>query len=190
MARLQAAEPVLRAAKTWRDDCLLRRGSIFTSESLWTHENARALEKHYSHNIDYGEGDFFQKLAGQLANAPDSAIQLAAEIFWVIYLIVSNRASSGSTKRHQIKDIFSWSGAEILDDHWALGDVLEQGVAHPGTAYQTHRWRELVFFVDFLLRWTEGPAEDRVSLLTDPWNFSGWLDTVEGAPNRQLPHVL
>ena len=134
MARLPDAEAVLRVAKKWRDDCLLGNGSIFTSKSLWTLENARALEKHYSHNLDYGEGDFFQKLEGQLANAPHTAIQLAAEILWVIYLIVSSRASSGGTKRHQIIDVFSWSGAEIPDDHWALGDVLDQGVAHPGTA--------------------------------------------------------
>ena len=68
--------------------------------------------------------------------------------------------------------------------------MLDQGVAHPGTAYQTHRWRELVFFIDFLLRWTESPAKDRANLLANPWDFSDWLDTVEGAPNRQLPHVL
>ena len=190
MARLPDAEAVLRVAKKWRDDCLLGNGSIFTSKSLWTLENARALERHYSHNLDYGEGDFFQKLEGQLANAPHTAIQLAAEILWVIYLIVSGRASSGGTKRHQIIDVFSWSGVEIPDDHWALGDVLDQGVAHPGTAYQTHRWRELVFFIDFLLHWTESPAKDRANLLANPWDFSDWLDTVEGAPNRQLPHVL
>ncbi len=64
----------------------LAMGSIFTSKSLWTLENARALEKHYLHNLDYGEGDFFQKLEGQLANAPHTAIQLAAEIFWVLRL--------------------------------------------------------------------------------------------------------
>ena len=190
MARRPDAEAVLRASKKWRDDCLLGNGSIFTSKSLWTLENARALEKYYSHNLDYGEGDFFQKLQGQLAHAPEAAIQLAAEIFWVIFLIVSRRATSGSTKRHQITHVFSWSGAEISDDHWALGDVLEEGVANPGTAYQTHRWRELVFFIDFLLRWTESPSKDRKDLLAHPWQFSEWLDTIEGALNRQLPHVL
>ena len=190
MARLQAAEPVLRAAGEWRDDCLLGRGSIFTSEFLWTRENARALEKHYSHDLDSGEGDFFEKLEGQFANAPDTAIRLVAEILWVIYLIVSRSASSGATKRHQIKEVFSWSGAEVPNDHWALGDVLEKGVAHPGAAYHTHRWRELVFFIDLLIRWTEVSVEDRAHLLVDPWAFSEWLDTVDGASKRQLPHVL
>ena len=94
MARLPDAEAVLRIAKKWRDDCLLGNGSIFTSKSLWTLENARALEKHYSHNLDYGEGDFFQKLEGQLTNAPHTAIQLAAEIFWA-------SISSSQAGRHQ-----------------------------------------------------------------------------------------
>ncbi len=190
MARLAAAKPVLEAAAHWRDECLLGGGSIFTSESLWTRENAEALEKHYSQNLDTGEGDFFQKFEGQLANAPAPAVRLAAELLWVMYLIISRSASSGATKRLHIKKVFSWSGAEIPDDHWALGDVLDEGVAHPGTAYQTHRWRELVFLIDFLLRWTTESPKDRGALLADPWAFSAWLDDVDGASKRQLPHVL
>ena len=190
MARLALATIVLEAAARWRDDCLLGGGSIFTNQPLWTRENAEALEKHYSQNLDLGEGDFFQKFEGQLADAPVAAIRLAAEILWVIYLIVSSEASSGATKRRQIREVFSWSGDDIPENHWALGSVLEEGVAHPGTAYQTHRWRELVFFIAFLRRWAELRAEGRTALLSDPWAFSEWLDTVEGASNRQLPHVL
>lgn len=190
MARLAAAEPVLEAAARWREDCLLGSGSIFTSESLWTRENAEALQKHYSQNLDEGEGDFFQKFESQLADAPPEAVMLAAEILWVIYLIISSNASSGATKRLHIKNVFSWSGSEIPDDHWALGDVLDHGVAHPGTAYQTHRWRELVFFIDFLLRWTALGPERRAELLNHPWQFSEWLDEVAGASRRQLPHVI
>ena len=190
MARLAAAESILEAAKRWREDCLVGSGSIFTNESLWTRENAEALQRHYSQNLDEGEGDFFQKFESQLAHAPPGAMKLAAEVLWVIYLIISSNASSRATKRLHIKKVFGWSGDEIPDDHWALGDVLEQGVAHPGTAYQTHRWRELVFFIDFLLRWTPLKPEQRAALLNDPWGFSEWLDGVEGASNRQLPHVL
>lgn len=190
MARLALAKPILDAAARWRDDCLLGSGSIFTNESLWTRDNVVGLQKDYSHNLNEGEGDFFQKFEGQLANAPGPVVRLASEILWVMYLIISSNASSGATKRLQIKTVFGWSGAEIPDDHWALGDVLDQGIAHPGTAYQTHRWRELVFFIDFLLAWTVLPAEGRRALLADPWKFSEWLDEVDGASNRQLPHVI
>ncbi len=190
MARLATAEPVLNAAARWREDCLLGAGPILTRESLCTRENAEALQRHYSHNLDEGECYFFQKFESQLSDAPAEAVRLAAEVLWVIYLIISSRASSGATKRLHIKNVFGWSGAEISEDHWALGDVLDQGVAHPGTAYQTHRWRELVFFIDFLLRWTPLSLEERGRLLGDPWAFSEWLDGVEGASKRQLPHVI
>lgn len=190
MARSERATPILDASERWRDECLLGEGSIFTSETLWTHRNAESLQKFYSLNLKLGEGDFFQKFEAQLENAPPATAQLAAEVLWVMYLIVAKTASSGATKRLQIKQVFGWSGAEIPEDHWAIGTVLDDGVAHPGTAYQTHRWRELVFFIDFLLEWTGCDSDERSRLLGAPWAFSEWLENVEGASHRQLPHVL
>ncbi len=190
MAKSERATTILEASERWRDDCLLGEGSIFTSEALWTHPNAESLQKYYSHNLDLGDGDFFQKFEGQLEEAPPAAAKLAAEILWVMYLIVSKTASSAATKRLQIKQVFGWSGSEIADDHWAIGTVLEKGVAHPGTGYQTHRWRELVFFIDFLLEWTSVDPEEKSRLLSQPWAFSEWLETIEGSSRRQLPHVL
>jgi hypothetical protein len=122
--------------------------------------------------------------------APASAIKLAAEILWVMYLIIHRSASSASTKRLQIHKVFGWSGEEIDPEHWALGDVLDAGVAHPGTAYQTHRWRELVFFIDFLSKWTALDRPARLNLLDEPWTFARWLNAIEGASHRQLPHIL
>ena len=190
MARPAHAAPVLAAAERWREDCLVRGGSIFTDEMLWVHPNVDALVTHYVQNLDDGEGDFFQKFETQLADAPAPAIRLAAEILWVMYLIVSRTASSGATKRLQIRKVFGWSGQEIPADHWALGEVLDRGVGHPGTAYQTQRWRELIFFVEFLGRWTPLSQEEKTHLLGDPWEFSQWLEGVEGASRRQLPHIL
>jgi 5-methylcytosine-specific restriction enzyme B len=190
MARFPEAEPILSAAERWRDQCMIEGGSIFTEESLWTAENAQSLTKHYSQNLDEGEGDFFQKFEGQLGTAPASAIKLAAEILWVMYLIIHRSASSASTKRLQIHKVFGWSGEEIDPEHWALGDVLDAGVAHPGTAYQTHRWRELVFFIDFLSKWTALDRPARLNLLDEPWTFARWLNAIEGASHRQLPHIL
>lgn len=190
MARSRRAAPILAAAERWRDQCLLGEGSIFTEESLWTSANAKALETHYSNNLYEGEGDFFQKFEGQMAKAPAPAIRLAAEMLWVMYLIVSRSASSGATKRLQIQKVFGWSGQEVSADHWALGDLLDTGVAHPGTAYQTHRWRELVFFISFLSAWTALDRKARADLLAEPWGFATWLNAIEDAPHRQFPHIL
>jgi 5-methylcytosine-specific restriction enzyme B len=191
MPRPPHATAIIEAAAHWRDECLLRGGSVFTDESLWTVENVQSLVEHYSENLqEGGDDDFFQKFELQLSDAPGPAIRLAAEILWVMYLIVSRKASSGGTKRVQIRKVFGWSGEEIPPDHWALGELLDHGLAHPGTAYQTHRWRELRFFIEWLRRWTALPEARRAELLSQPWDFAIWLNETEGASRRQLRHVI
>ena len=86
MARLAEAAPILEAAEQWKNDCLLGGGSVFSDKSLWTRPNFEALNRFYVNNLDEGEGDFFGKLKKQLEPAPAGAKQLAAELFWVMYL--------------------------------------------------------------------------------------------------------
>jgi len=190
MSRSSRVAVLRDAASHWRDRCLLDGGSIFTDEALWVPENVQSLVQHYSQNLQEGEGDFFQKFEVQLSGAPAPAIRLAAEILWVMYLIVHSSASSGGTKRVHVRKVFGWSGREIPEDHWALGAILEHGLSHPGTAYNMHRWRELAFFIDWLVRWTTLTAARKVELLGDPWLFSSWLNGTEGASRRQLRHIL
>lgn len=124
MARFSRAEPILEAAARWRDECLLEDGSLFSERELWTLENVRELVRHYVENLDYGEGDFFGKLEAQLEPTSPGAKQLAAEMFWVLYLIVSKDFISAETKRFQIRKVWGWSGASIPEDHWAFGGLL------------------------------------------------------------------
>ena len=133
--------PVLRAARRWRDRCLLNAGSVLTEKSLWTSENVGYLVRHYVENLDYGDGGFFQKLERQLAKAPASAKQLAAEMFWVMYLFSSPASMQPGTKRRQIGQVWKWSGEALPDAPFELGEALEDGVGHPGTAFNTQRWR-------------------------------------------------
>ena len=94
------------------------------------------------------------------------------------------------TKRFQIKKVWEWSGEPLPQDHPALGDLLAAGVSRPGTAYDTHRWRELVFFVTTMCDWVALDPSRQAELLADPWNYADWLETREFAPGRQLRHVL
>jgi 5-methylcytosine-specific restriction enzyme B len=163
MARYHKAEPILQAATEWKSRCLLGERSIFTDRPLWTAENFRALDRYFVRNLDEGEGRFFPKLKAQLAPAPASAKQLAAELFWVMYLVVSKSAQTGASKRLQIRQVWEWSGEPLPEESPFLGDLLDEGVAHPGTAYQTHRWRELLFFITMMGDWSYPDSVDRVS---------------------------
>ena len=182
--------PVLVAAARWRDRCLRDDGSVFTDRSLWTAENVRHLIRHFAENLDEGEGGFFDKLERQLAPAPGSAKQLAAEMFWVMYLILIPRSMHPGTKRRQIRMVWEWSGEPLPDAPKQLEEALDEGVIHPGTAYNTHRWREFLYFIRAMESWKSLAGPEREIRLTHPWAFAKWLLDLDDSGNRQLRHIL
>ena len=190
MPRPSHDHPVLRAAARWRDRCLLNEGSVLTEKSLWTSENVGHLVRYYVENLDYGEGGFFEKLESQLARAPASAKQLAAEMFWVMYLFCSPGSMQPGTKRRQIRQVWEWSGEPLPDAPFELDEALQDGVGNPGTAFNTHRWRELLFFILAMKAWTALSKPQREALLADPWNLAEWLKEQDETRTRQLRHML
>lgn len=189
MARWHRSPEALEAAQRWRDRCLLADGSILSDKSLWTLQNLLYLEEFFVHNLDEGTGDFFEKLEAQLAPAPPAAKQLAAEILWILYLTVSESAMKGATKRLQIRRVWEWSG-EPLPDSPALRRPLDRGVARPGTAFQTSRWREFAFCVELVRDWKRLAPDEREFLSGDPWRFAEWVDHHPAGTNRQFRHML
>lgn len=190
MARLPNAAGILDAADQWRRRCLLDDGSVFTDERLWTAEHLAELDRYFVQNLDYGEGDFWTKLETQLQPASPGAKKLAAEMFWLMYLMLHESSMGGGTKRFQIRQVWAWSGSELSQDHPLLGEVLEQGISHPGTAYHTHRWREFRFFITAMSEWKALPRPEQAHLASDPWRFANWMEGTEHVDGRQLRHIL
>ena len=82
--------PILDAAQTWRDKCLLGREGLLGPDSVWREEYLAELDQYYVQNLDWGEGNFLGKLSSQLSPATPQAKILAAEIMWVMMLCPSN----------------------------------------------------------------------------------------------------
>lgn len=190
MARHPHLAPVLQAAEHWRDRCLRRPGSVFTDRELWTAENLDHLIRHFVENLDEGTGRFLEKLQRQLVPAPAAAKQLAAEMLWVMHLFPSSTAMKAGTKRLQVRQVWEWSGQPLPQDELLLGEALEHGVANPGSAFNTGRWRELTFFIRLVRAWWDLTDEDRHRLLADGWDMAAWIDGQEIARRRQLRHIL
>ncbi len=191
MTQPHSASPIANAARRWVDRCILADGSVFSDESLWTVPHLEELKRFYIENPDAGEGSFFEKLEVQLQPAQAGAKKLAAEMLWVMVLPVKPGAIGANTKRLQLRQVWEWSGEPLPHDHWCLqDDVLGAGTVHPGTAYQTHRWREFRFFIDCMLAWKRLPEADRQALLGDPWAFAEWMDQTRYVKGRQLRHIL
>jgi MoxR-like ATPase len=189
MSRFHRAPAILDAARRWRDRCLLGDGSILSHEHLWTPENLRFLDRYYVQNPDTSSRSFFDKLHDQIAPTPAVAKQLAAEILWLLYLGPSESALTGGTKRLHIKRIWEWSGKGFPAGVPEL-QVLDRGMANPGTAYHTHKWREYAFAIEFASAFKQLDRTEQNRLVEDPWAFSGWLETVELSAGRQFRHFI
>ena len=188
MSRFKGADAILDAAERWKRQCLLGGGSLFSEERLWTRERFEELRTHYVERPDEGDRSFSDKLRDQLDPASPEAKRLWAEITWLYYLIVNSVTQV--TKHDKIRVVWKWSGAEFPEGHWALGDVLGQGIIHPGQSYLRHQWQEFRLIVVMMLDWWSRSAGERESLLGDPWRFAEWVDGQEGGSRRQFRHAL
>ena len=157
---------------------------------MWTLENVAHLVHHYAENLDEGEGTFLEKLETQLAPAPGSTKQLAAEMLWVMYLFAIPSSMQPATKRRQIRQVWEWSGETLPDAPAELEQALEEGVANPGTGFHAFKWREFLFLVRAMDAWKQLSLPERNARLSDPQGFAEWILAVEDAGNRQLRHIL
>ena len=188
MARLKIAAAILAAAEKWKQRCLLKSGSLFAEERLWTSENFGELQTYFMERPDAGSDSFVEKLRRQLEPAPPEAKRLWAEITWLYYLIV--KPVKRVNKLDRIKTAWEWSGAALPEDHWAMGDVLDGGMIRTGTAYMVHQGREFKFIITMMLDWSSRSERERESLLNDPWGFAEWVDGQNDGRRRQFRHAL
>jgi len=156
--------------------------------NLWTTSLLGELDQRFVKNLDAGEGDFLSKLKVQLSEGSPDCRRLMAESLWLTLLFPSN--VSAAKKRENVQEIWSCSGEDLSATHPLLADAVLEGIGSAGTAYNTHRWRELVFLIGALQDFKVRDAADREQIASDPWAFSGWLSGLPEARHRQLIHIL
>ena len=181
---------LLNAADNWKRNCLLRDGSIFTDQSLWTLENLQQLHSLFVDNPILGKQKFYDKLRMQIGSANSDVKKLASEALWVLFLIVSETVLGVETKRERIAGVWNLSGEELPPSQ-KLDDNVLRGLANPGIAFLVKVWMEFGFLLTVLVRWKSTPASDRDRLLKDsPWAFCEWVAQTEGADVRAFRHIL
>ena len=81
-------------------------------------------------------------------------------------------------------------GEELPDDQPLPSDKALIGIGSPGTAYNLHRWRENRFVDNVVRDFKALDKADQQRLISDPWDFSRWLNRVPDDGWRQLRHIL
>lgn len=178
-------------AKEFQQRCLLQGKSLFNEELVWTNEYCEEFIHYFIDNPDESDADFLQKLEGQLANASAEVKVLAAEMLWLMFLCPSN--TGPASKRQSIERVFSWSGYYTIDPakrELYLSDAALTGVGSAGTAYNTGRWRELVYLIRLTQALLKLSPQQRTTLFQDHQSFAKWLEAIPENESRQLRHML
>ncbi len=181
-------EPILAAAKRWRDDCLLGDGSVFGDEKVWTHENLARLHQAFTENLIEGRRSFFDKFEEQLRDTSESVKHLAAEMYWAMQLSPV-KLIKPSTKRENIMRILQWGNSELDESHPMLTDEVLHGLGNPGRGFANYMWKELIFFMDFMQKFKGLGRDEQSALCADGWEFAEWLEGFQEHRTRQFRHM-
>lgn len=188
-----SAQPVYAAATRWRDRCLLDDRSLFSDQPESTLDDGLALARRYVNQPDTGAGDFVAKLSSQLAQAPPTVVQLAAELLYVHLLIAGSDTIGGNRKREIVGRVLSIAD-DTVEMPADLAQALESGLVRPGQAFNSYRRRHFQYLVEFFVTVKRMPRDERHAVLADPELLTTALDGVDhrGAATQRysLEHLL
>jgi 5-methylcytosine-specific restriction enzyme B len=185
----QKSAAVYPVVSDFADRCLLQDGSILQPDlQLWTAENLAELDRTFVQNPDEGTDSYYQKLEQQISSGTPESRQLMAELHWILFTFPSDMGAA--TKAQRVREIWSWSGTPLPEGVGALSPEVLEGIGHAGTAYNTHRWRELSFLIALVRDWKAQPPEMQAQQRKDHEAFCAFLDKVPSVDGRQLRQIL
>ena len=180
--------PLLAAANYWVERCLVNDGSVFTEESLWTLETLEEFKLRFIENFLEDKRSFMKKLEEQLSEGTPALSKFTSELMWALYLFPGKLISPGK-KAEQVKSIWGWSGEPFPADPTQPAS-FEEWIGHPGTAFNTHRWREVSYLWRVTYFFKRLDKKMRIKLLGVPWEFVEWLDRIEDSSQRLMRNIL
>lgn len=174
----------------FKERCFIQGLSLFTDLAVWNSTTSQELIDFFVENPDEGDGDFFEKLETQLENSSPEAKVLASEMLWLMFLCPSN--TGPESKRKSIERVISWSGYKVTPESKQrfLSDNALTGIGSAGTAYNTGRWRELVYVIRLVTALLKLSEHDRKELLNDVGRLPQWLESIPENGSRQFRHMF
>ncbi|MFL0177492.1 McrB family protein [Mycobacterium sp. SMC-13] len=166
-----------------QDDSLLTPGV-----PIWTLENLDQLVAEYVEKPDAGDGDFWQKLEKQLADASPAVIQLFAELLLLQCLPIRNLG--GQKKVTQIEHVLEIGRSPVPIPNDVRDALLSGGVFHGGQAFTTQKWAQLKYLIEFARHFKSLPADVRDNALADPLAFRDEVRAVATGQATQRQSLL
>jgi len=182
------AVPIFAAFEQWKQNCLLDGQTLFAVGPRWTSDLLGELHVRFIDSPDETSAVFLEKLKGQLAEASPEAIQLMAELLWVVMLFQSN--VTPIKKRENIKQVWSWSGSDFPLSNTLMKDETLGGLGSAGQGFNRYRAEELAWLIRMVKAFHQLPRAQQEEYLSEPWHCAEWLDAQPWGGGRQMRHIL
>ncbi|GAA1347114.1 McrB family protein [Arthrobacter roseus] len=156
-----SAQPMYEAAARWRDECLVGDRSLFGGVEMNGVASARQLSDGFMDQVDTGSGSFITKLRSQLSDVGPEAVQMAAELLFMHFLVMSTTAMSGEKKREQVNQVVAIRDEGTFRIPDELEPALFGGAANPGTAYSAMRWKMFGYLIRVVIHFKNMQPDER-----------------------------
>ena len=184
------AEPILKAAEHWKHACLLSDGGIFEDKEIWKLNYFEELDQYLIKRLDKNKDKFTEKLETLLEARSPEIKQLAAEIWWLMFLCADKYKIQ--KKREDIKTIWKRSGEPFPENSKWLEDEVLAGIAHIGAGIFSRLAWEWEFFVLLMIELKKLPATRRKELLlSSGWELAKYIEEkIPKSATRQSRHMI
>jgi hypothetical protein len=178
----------LEAAATWRDRALLHDTAVFSDEPVWTMVNLRAVWVAItSEEVDLRR---LESLGERLRDQEPAVVSLAAELYWLMYLVAGPACISYPRKTDIVRTIYEWSGQSLPPSHPLLREMELPAEGGPGVLFNARRSSELLFLIKAVVGVKKHTETERQALLHDPWALGRMLDEAAAEHAPQLNHIV
>lgn len=183
------AGPILEAAEHWKQNSLLSDKGIFEDKEIWKLDYFEELDQYLIKQLDKNNDKFLEKLETPLEARPPEIKQLAAEIWWLMFLCADKYKIQ--KKREDIKTIWKRSGQTFPENSKWLEDAVLAGIGHIGAGIFSRLAWEWEFFVLLMIELKKLSITKRKELLlSDGWKFAKWVEQIPGSATRQSRHMI
>lgn len=187
---LPSAEGMYGAAARWRDECLIGNNSLFSGQSVDGGSAAVELVSAFVEQPDIGDGKFVPKLKSQLADVSTDAVQVAAELLYVHFLIISTESIKGETKRDHINAVIGFRAQATTRIPDELIHALWGGAARPGRGFNSYRWKMFGYLIRVFQHFKSLSIEARRTALMDLSSFRDSTQSVDDQTAWTQRHAL
>lgn len=188
----RSRENIDKVVALWKERCLLGDGSLlFEDRAVWSLPHLQDFRERFLTGAIYGtEENFEEKLEQQLEDASADVRWLVAELLVVHFLFAY--VAIGAEKKVRIVRDAAGEPWEVEPPGWPLVlGAMEEGIGNPGPGYNMRRDLQVVYLLDFAIRWKALTAQEQPMILDDPWALRDFADDVgEDVSIREMRHIL